>query len=228
MGRAPVGPRAADRKRASPAQGPHRGRSPASTKAHGGCRTSPHRCRRGCVGDVAGKRVADLCAAPGGKTAQLVLAGASVVAVDSSKTRLGLLAENLARLGLAGRTRAGRRRQLAARREVRCGAARRPLLVDRHHPPASRHPLYQVAERHRGARRPPGEAARQCRQAGQAGRQARLFDLLARARGGRGANRGAAGAKRGFAASIPSARPSFSAKTRGSSLRAVSGPFPTN
>ncbi|HEY6669487.1 MAG TPA: transcription antitermination factor NusB [Methyloceanibacter sp.] len=52
------------------------------------------------VGDVAGKRVADLCAAPGGKTAQLVLAGASVVAVDSSKTRLRLLAENLARLGL--------------------------------------------------------------------------------------------------------------------------------
>jgi 16S rRNA (cytosine967-C5)-methyltransferase len=52
------------------------------------------------VGDVAGKRVADLCAAPGGKTAQLVLAGASVVAVDSSKTRLALLAENLARLGL--------------------------------------------------------------------------------------------------------------------------------
>jgi 16S rRNA (cytosine967-C5)-methyltransferase len=52
------------------------------------------------LGDVAGKRVADLCAAPGGKTAQLVLAGASVVAVDSSKTRLGLLAENFARLGL--------------------------------------------------------------------------------------------------------------------------------
>ncbi|MEX1059419.1 MAG: 16S rRNA (cytosine(967)-C(5))-methyltransferase RsmB [Methyloceanibacter sp.] len=52
------------------------------------------------LGDVAGKRVADLCAAPGGKTAQLVLAGASVTAVDSSKTRLSLLAENLARLGL--------------------------------------------------------------------------------------------------------------------------------
>lgn len=52
------------------------------------------------LGDIAGKRVADLCAAPGGKTAQLVLAGASVVAVDSSKTRLSLLAENLARLGL--------------------------------------------------------------------------------------------------------------------------------
>lgn len=52
------------------------------------------------MGEVAGKRIADLCAAPGGKTAQLALAGATVVAVDSSKTRLGLAAENLARLGL--------------------------------------------------------------------------------------------------------------------------------
>jgi 16S rRNA (cytosine967-C5)-methyltransferase len=52
------------------------------------------------LGDVSGKRVADLCAAPGGKTAQLVVAGASVVAVDDSKPRLNLLAENLKRLGL--------------------------------------------------------------------------------------------------------------------------------
>ena len=52
------------------------------------------------LGDVDGKRVADLCAAPGGKTAQLVLAGASVVAVDASKARLKLLAENLKRLHL--------------------------------------------------------------------------------------------------------------------------------
>jgi 16S rRNA (cytosine967-C5)-methyltransferase len=56
------------------------------------------------LGDVAGKRVADLCAAPGGKTAQLALAGASVVAVDRSKTRLGLLAENLKRVGLEAET----------------------------------------------------------------------------------------------------------------------------
>ncbi len=52
------------------------------------------------LGDVRGKRVADLCAAPGGKTAQLALAGATVTAVDLSKTRLGLLRENLRRLGL--------------------------------------------------------------------------------------------------------------------------------
>ncbi len=52
------------------------------------------------LGEVAGKRVADLCAAPGGKTAQLALAGATVTAVDLSKTRLGMLRENLGRLGL--------------------------------------------------------------------------------------------------------------------------------
>jgi 16S rRNA (cytosine967-C5)-methyltransferase len=48
-----------------------------------------------------GMRIADLCAAPGGKTAQLALGGASVVAVDISKTRIKRLEDNLARLGLA-------------------------------------------------------------------------------------------------------------------------------
>ena len=47
-----------------------------------------------------GERVADLCAAPGGKTAQLVVAGAEVVAVDRSAERLKRLAGNLERLGL--------------------------------------------------------------------------------------------------------------------------------
>ncbi|WP_457939666.1 RsmB/NOP family class I SAM-dependent RNA methyltransferase [Mesorhizobium sp. 10J20-29] len=51
-------------------------------------------------GDIAGKRVADLCAAPGGKTAQLVLAGAEVTAIDVSKNRLVRLGRNLERLGL--------------------------------------------------------------------------------------------------------------------------------
>ena len=56
------------------------------------------------LGKVAGKRVADLCAAPGGKTAALALAGAEVTAVDISATRLRRLAANLARLGLEAET----------------------------------------------------------------------------------------------------------------------------
>jgi 16S rRNA (cytosine967-C5)-methyltransferase len=52
------------------------------------------------LGDVAGKSIADLCAAPGGKTAQLVQAGARVTAVDRSPARVARLRDNLARLSL--------------------------------------------------------------------------------------------------------------------------------
>lgn len=52
------------------------------------------------LGDIAGKRVADLCAAPGGKTAQLAAAGAKVTAIDVSRARLERLRANLARLDL--------------------------------------------------------------------------------------------------------------------------------
>jgi 16S rRNA (cytosine967-C5)-methyltransferase len=52
------------------------------------------------LGNLAGKTVADLCAAPGGKTVQLILAGAEVTALDTSKSRLARLAQNLARLQL--------------------------------------------------------------------------------------------------------------------------------
>jgi 16S rRNA (cytosine967-C5)-methyltransferase len=52
------------------------------------------------LGDVNGLRVADLCAAPGGKTAQLAFADARVTAVDSSRSRLERLKVNLARLHL--------------------------------------------------------------------------------------------------------------------------------
>jgi 16S rRNA (cytosine967-C5)-methyltransferase len=47
-----------------------------------------------------GERIADLCAAPGGKTAQLAAAGAEVTAVERDTARLARLAENLARLHL--------------------------------------------------------------------------------------------------------------------------------
>ena len=50
---------------------------------------------------IAGKRVADLCAAPGGKTAALIEAGANVTAVDVSVERLKRVTANLARLGLS-------------------------------------------------------------------------------------------------------------------------------
>jgi 16S rRNA (cytosine967-C5)-methyltransferase len=55
-------------------------------------------------GSLAGKRVVDLCAAPGGKTAQLVLAGAIVTALDQSASRLRRLSSNLERLGLKAET----------------------------------------------------------------------------------------------------------------------------
>ncbi len=52
------------------------------------------------LGDVAGKTVIDLCAAPGGKTAQLAASGAEVIAVERAEGRLKRLQENLQRLGL--------------------------------------------------------------------------------------------------------------------------------
>ncbi|GGK40568.1 RsmB/NOP family class I SAM-dependent RNA methyltransferase [Salinarimonas ramus] len=58
------------------------------------------------LGARPGMRIADLCAAPGGKTAQLAAAGADVLAVDRSAKRLERLSENLARLGLGAETRA--------------------------------------------------------------------------------------------------------------------------
>ncbi len=56
------------------------------------------------LGDVRDRGIADLCAAPGGKTAQLARAGARVTAVDRSPRRMARLKENLARLGLGAET----------------------------------------------------------------------------------------------------------------------------
>ena len=55
-------------------------------------------------GDLHGKRVADLCAAPGGKTMQLAHSGAQVTAVDRSESRLERLRGNLARVQLQAET----------------------------------------------------------------------------------------------------------------------------
>ncbi|MGH6875108.1 MAG: RsmB/NOP family class I SAM-dependent RNA methyltransferase [Aestuariivirgaceae bacterium] len=56
------------------------------------------------LGDAKGLRVLDLCAAPGGKTAQLATAGAMVTAVDRSARKMQRLEENLRRLHLSAET----------------------------------------------------------------------------------------------------------------------------
>lgn len=53
------------------------------------------------LGQVDGLEIADLCAAPGGKTAQLASLGAKVTSVDISATRLARLRQNLSRLNLS-------------------------------------------------------------------------------------------------------------------------------
>jgi 16S rRNA (cytosine967-C5)-methyltransferase len=55
-------------------------------------------------GDIKGKSIADFCAAPGGKTAQLAQAGANVTALDRSPARIARLKDNLARLSLSAET----------------------------------------------------------------------------------------------------------------------------
>lgn len=53
------------------------------------------------MGDIANRSVADLCAAPGGKTLQLAAMGANVTALDISRQRLSILRENAARTQLS-------------------------------------------------------------------------------------------------------------------------------
>ncbi|WP_193337752.1 RsmB/NOP family class I SAM-dependent RNA methyltransferase [Devosia beringensis] len=56
------------------------------------------------LGLPSGARVLDLCAAPGGKTAQLVKAGYAVTALDADAKRMERLKENLARLDYTAET----------------------------------------------------------------------------------------------------------------------------
>ncbi|CAK0760418.1 16S rRNA (cytosine967-C5)-methyltransferase [Azospirillaceae bacterium] len=56
------------------------------------------------LGALDGRRAIDICAAPGGKTAQLAAAGAQVLAVDRSEPRLKRLSDNLRRLSLSAET----------------------------------------------------------------------------------------------------------------------------
>lgn len=60
----------------------------------------PVRALSNHLGDLSGKSVLDLCAAPGGKTLQLAALGANVTAVDKSASRLERVHENLKRVQL--------------------------------------------------------------------------------------------------------------------------------
>src|SRR5262249_30310415 len=76
-----------------------RGRSPRGCpRAPGGGRTAPRPEK--LTGDIPGRTVADLGAAPGGKPAHLAAAGGRVVAVDRAAGGLERLKQNLARLHL--------------------------------------------------------------------------------------------------------------------------------
>ena len=55
-------------------------------------------------GKLTNRNIIDLCAAPGGKTAQLASAGSNVIAIDVSSERLRLVKQNMDRLGLSVQT----------------------------------------------------------------------------------------------------------------------------
>jgi 16S rRNA (cytosine967-C5)-methyltransferase len=67
------------------------------------------------LGDVEGRRVIDLCAAPGGKTLQLAALGAQVIAVDADAGRLERVRQNLARTHLSAQLVLGDARDMKVR-----------------------------------------------------------------------------------------------------------------
>ncbi|MEE2746629.1 MAG: RsmB/NOP family class I SAM-dependent RNA methyltransferase, partial [Pseudomonadota bacterium] len=57
------------------------------------------------MGSIKGLKIGDLCAAPGGKTAQMLAMGAAVTSVDRSTKRVRILETNLNRLGFVAEVR---------------------------------------------------------------------------------------------------------------------------
>ena len=134
------------------------------------------------LGNVAGLRVADLCAAPGGKTAQLVVAGAKVTAVDRAPGRLKRLQENLTRLSLEAELVCADVATWNPEQQFDAVLARCAVHVDRHHPPPSRRAVAQARSRHRVARRVAAPLAGSRDHADQTRRHAGVLHVLARTR----------------------------------------------
>jgi 16S rRNA (cytosine967-C5)-methyltransferase len=110
-----------------------------------------------------GARVLDACAAPGGKTAQLLeLAELDLLALDSDPVRLARIQDTLNRLQLRA-TLQGRRRtrpaRLVGRQALRRHPAGRTLQRQRHRAPPPRHPLAAPGRRRGRAGAHPGRAA---------------------------------------------------------------------
>jgi len=106
----------------------------------------------------ADETVADLCAAPGGKTLQLAASGARVIAVDASPKRL---------------------RRLGGARTAGCDFAGCAVLGHRHAAPPSRCGLGQAGRRYRQSGRDPDPASGRQFQKPQTGRASGLLHLLA-------------------------------------------------
>ena len=143
------------------------------------------------LGDVRGKTVADLCAAPGGKTAQLAAPARTSPRSTARGARLARLRQNLARLQLDAEI-------VEADAAQWQGGPFDAVLLDapcsstgtiRRHPDI---PWLKTEADLAQARRPADPAARPRGDAAQARRHAGLLHLLARARGGRGRGGGAA------------------------------------
>jgi 16S rRNA (cytosine967-C5)-methyltransferase len=152
------------------------------------------------LGDVAGRRVLDLCAAPGGKTAALAAAGADVIALDRSRPRMERLSANLARPKLEAEN------VIADALDYAPGARFDGVLLDA---PCSatgtirRHPdLPHIKDETQIAELASLDApSRPCRRPGRGRRDDRLLHLLARARGRRDAGRPIPDDNPGFARS---------------------------
>ena len=116
----------------------------------------------------------DLCAAPGGKTAQLCARGYAVTALDSDADRLVRLEDNLSRLGLSAEIVVADASDATCACPVRRHPRRRALLGDRHLPPPSRGADQPHRRRHRRARGAATAHHCQCRTGAQARRYAGL------------------------------------------------------
>ena len=150
-------------------------------------------CGRGFAGPPAWRRrrrqVADLCAAPGGKTAQLCAKGANVTAVELSQKRAERLRANLARLHFAAEVVVADALEWRPPEPQDGRAAGCALYRHRHDPPPPRHRLAQDAGRRRQDGRAAGAAAGGGGRDGEARRPRGLCELLAAARGRAGGDR---------------------------------------